>query len=308
MIDERIRQLSYSSNLLLHSCPRKYQLYKLNECEEEDDPEASVTFAFGHVVGEGIQSQLMGKSFQETLVSLFKAWKPDLLAENPKQNKSFFKAVFAVEKFYGMRAQGFLDDYELVYYEDKPAVELGFMIDCGDGFLYRGKVDAVLKHRLTGKVMVLELKTTSANVISGAEYKNSAQAIGYSIVLDHLFDDLSEYEVQYLPYLTKSMEYEPMSFMKSYLQRALWIQELLLDIKTIQMYEEAGVYPMRGESCRAWYRDCKHLNTCTMSTPLITAPLTHEKVEEIRTTNEREYPIRVTIQELIEAQLRKELV
>ena len=29
-IDTRIKQLSYSSLLKLHSCPRAYQLYKLN--------------------------------------------------------------------------------------------------------------------------------------------------------------------------------------------------------------------------------------------------------------------------------------
>lgn len=153
--------------------------------------------------------------------------------------------------------------------------------------------------------MVLEVKTTSAN-LNAAIYKNSAQAIGYSIVLDHLFPSLSAYKVLYLVYKTKSMEFEQLEFHKSYLQRALWIQELLLEKQKLQLYQEVGVYPMHGESCYDYYRECEYLNICTLSTSALAEPLTWAGAKKILKENKQKYQVKVTIQELIAAQLAKE--
>lgn len=295
-MDTRLQKLSYSSLLTLHSCPRKFQLDKLQAEKPEVDYESSITFAVGHVVGEGIQLALQNKSIDEIYFRLFLLWKPDLLAHNDKQVKSFWHSMFAVEKFVAMREQGYLKDWELVYYKGKPACELSFRIQLPDGFYYRGFVDAVLQHKETKQVMVLELKTTSATNFNAAEYKNSAQAIGYSIVLDVLFPEISSYEVLYLVYLTKKFTYEPLPFTKSYLQRALWIRELLLDVEVIKMYEESGVYPMRGESCYNYYRECSYYGLCTLSTAALT---------EDAQTVEEEFQIELTLQDLITAQLAK---
>ena len=165
-----------------------------------------------------------------------------------------------------MREHGYLDGYNLVRYQDKPATELSFVIHLPDGFKYRGFVDAVLQHEISGAVMVLEVKTTNATAVNPAQYKNSAQAIGYSIVLDALFPDLRAYEVLYLVYQTKSESYQQLPFEKSYHSRALWIRELLLDIELIKMYEQASIYPMHGESCYSFFRECEYLNLCTLST------------------------------------------
>jgi hypothetical protein len=226
-------------------------------------------------------------------------WKPDLAAENTRQNKSFYHAVFAVQKFIALRKSGYLADYELVVYNGKPACELSFRITFPDGFKYRGFVDIVLQHKETKEVVVLELKTTSATNLNPATYKNSAQAIGYSVVLDVLFPALSSYQVLYLVYTTKNYEYNPLQFYKSYLQRALWIRELLLDIDVIKMYENVGVYPMHGESCFEFYRECKYLNTCTLSTDKLTDPFDPNNIEE------EKYEIELTLQDLINAQLSK---
>lgn len=297
-MDNRLQRLSYSSLLTLHECPRKFQLDKLQAEFEMEDIDSSVTFAFGHCVGYGLQLALENKSEAEIIWELYKMWSPDLFAENIKQVKSFYHAVFAVQKFISLRESGYLADYELVSYMGKPACELSFCITLPDGFKYRGFVDVVLQHKLTGEVIVLELKTTSATNLNPTTYKNSAQAIGYSVVLDVLFPELSSYKVLYLVYTTKNFEYNPLEFDKSYLQRALWIRELLLDIEVIKLYEEAEVYPMRGESCLSFYRDCKYLNLCTLSTDKITDPPPLEEKQE-------EFQINLTLQDLIEAQLRK---
>lgn len=296
-MDHRIQNLSYSSLLTLHSCPRLFQLEKLQAERPEVDYESSVTFAFGHLVGEGIQLALEGKTLDQIYFNLFLKWEPDLFAENIRQVKSFWHGMFAVEKFVAMQASGYLQDYELVYYEGKPASELSFRITFPDGFKYRGFVDAVLQHKITGKILVLECKTSSATNLNPATYKNSAQAIGYSVVLDSLFPDLSSYEVLYLVYLTKQMNYEQLPFEKSYLQRALWIKELLLDIETIKMYEAEGIYPMRGESCFSFYRECNYLGICTLATESLTDPECEPKAEE--------YQIELTLADLIQSQLSK---
>lgn len=305
-MDIRLQNLSYSGNLTLHACPRLFQLHRLNaEADTQEDYESSVTFAFGHCVGLGIQLAFQEKSIDQTVWEMFLFWEPDLFAENQKQVKSFWHAVSAVQTLYSLRSNGFLQDWELVYHDNKPAVELGFCINLPDNFRYRGFADAVLRNKVSGKVMVLEVKTTSATNLNPATYKNSSQAIGYSIVLDYLFPDLSSYEVLYLVYLSKSFRYEPLQFTKSYLQRALWIQELLLDVEAIKLYESCGVYPMHGENCVQYYRDCKYLQSCTLSTEYLTKPLSAEQ-EAKYLEKEKDYAIQVDISTLIQAQIDKD--
>lgn len=302
-MDPRIKQLSYSSLLTFHSCPRKFQLYKLNATiEQDEDIPRSLTFAYGHAVGKGIQDILEHKDEDQWLWEMFIEWDTDLLADNPKQNKSFWGAVLAIQQFEHMRSQGYLDGYELVQYNDAPAVELSFVIHLPDGFKYRGYVDAVLQHNETGKVLVLEVKTTSAYSVNPATYKNSAQAIGYSIVLDAIFPELNSYEVLYLVYQTKSESYQQLPFEKSYYSRALWIRELLLDVEIIKMYEDTTIYPMRGESCFTYFRECEYLNTCTLSTEnLITASPPQEAIDE----ELAKFQIHVSLDDLIQSQLSK---
>lgn len=312
VMDTRLKQLSYSSNLLLHSCPRKFQLYKLGTARAGVDEKSQVTFSLGHVVGAGLQDVLQHKDLDTIYWNAFLTWEADLMAEDTKMRKSFWEAMLAIERFQYIRESTLLDDYELVYYtpansEDDvavPAVELSFIIHLPNGFKYRGFVDAVLRHKVTGAIKILEVKTTGSASINPATFKNSAQAIGYSIVLDVLFPSLSSYEVLYLVYMTKSREYFPLPFKKSYLQRALWIQELLLDCETIKLYENAGVYPMHGESCFNYYRECDYLNTCTLSTSLLTTPLSQEQEAKIL-EDHAAFHISLSVEDLIEAQLAK---
>jgi hypothetical protein len=304
-IDFRIRQLSYSSLLTLHSCPRKFQLYRLQATRADQDSATSVTFAYGHVVGAGIQHVLLGMDRNDWMLAAFLAWDCPLDdIGNPKHNKSFYKAIIAIQKFQHLFNLHLAEEYELVYTDYGPAIELGFSIALPNGFTFRGSVDAVLRHKITGKIIVLECKTTSNANVTGAEYKNSAQAVGYSIVLDALFPGLSSYEVLYLVYQTKDMEYTMLPFGKSFLQRALWIQELLLDVETIMLYELANVYPMHGESCISFFRECEYYTTCTLSTEFLTAPLSGKDIRKIQADNAR-YHIKLSIKDLIAAQLSK---
>jgi len=306
-IDPRLKLLSHSSRTLLHKCPRKYQLYRLSSTQvnlaDKLQAEQNVTFAYGSAVGTGVASVLESKTEQQVILDTFLAWDTDLLEENTRQKKSFFLALFAVQKFLALRENDFLEDYELVHYQGKPAVELSFQVLLPEGYRYRGFVDAVLRHRYTGEVMVLECKTSSS-VAQPATYKNSGQAVGYSVVLDKMFPDLSSYTVLYLVYESKAYEYKQLPFQKSLLQRALWLQELLIDTQTIELYHSYETYPLHGENCYDFFRDCEYLSLCTLSTENLTKPLTQKILDSIESEKDS-YEFTVTFEELVESQMQR---
>ncbi len=303
-MDERLQLLSYSALLKLHACPRKFQLHRLKATDDEMNPIAAsnqnVTFAFGHIVGDGIQRVMRGDSSDSVYFAMFLGWHADLEACNDKQKKSFWLAMAAIQRFISMRSSGLLDDYELLEFNGVPAVELSFRITFPDEFKFRGSVDAVLRHKVTGEVIVLECKTSSSSNLNAAGYKNSAQGIGYSTILDVICPEINSYKVLYLVYKTKEMEYELLQFPKTYLQRATWIQELLLDIEIIKLYEATEVFPMRGENCYDFYRECEYYNQCTLSTSLITKPIEPEAI-----IDNKIYDIELTLHDLINGQLHK---
>lgn len=303
-IDPRIQLLSYSALGTLHKCPRKFELYRKKATDDLMDPEAAsnqnLTFAFGHVVGEGVQDVMDGIGEDEIIFKMFLGWHASLADYNPKQNKSFYLAVLAIQRFISLRNNGFLDDYELLVYNGRSAKELSFRITLPDGFKFRGSVDAVLRHKTTGKILVLECKTSSSANLNPTTFKNSSQAVGYSVVLDVVCPEITSYDVLYLVYLTRDMVYEQLRFTKTYLQRATWIQELLLDIETIKLFNTTGVYPMRGESCNDFFRDCEYLNQCNLSTERITVPPVVGAIHD-----DKVYDIEVSLHDLIEGQLKK---
>lgn len=308
-LDPRLKLFSHSSRTLLHGCPRKYELYRLGSesvaLSDEKETEQSVTFAYGTTVGVGIQEILQGKELDEVILASFLAWSTDLLAETPRQKKSFSEAIFAVTQFEQLLSSSELSDYELVYTESngvrKPAVELSFKIELPDGFSYRGYIDAVLQHKVTKHIMVLESKTSSGTA-NPAMYKNSGQALGYAIVLDTLFGKLASYSVLYLVWETKTRTYKLLIFAKSLLQRALWLGELLIDVESVLMYNAHGIFPMRGSFCYEFFRDCEYLGLCTLQTKNFQKPLTVKALKEME---EIKYDFTFDFYSLVDNQLER---
>ena len=312
-IDPRIKLLSHSSRSTLNKCPRKFQLYRLSAMSNEGDPienlNQQITFDYGTCVGIGIQGILQHLPMDKIVMEMFLAWSVDLMDRNPRHKKSFWEALLAVTQFETIAHSGYLEEYELLYYtgEDgskKPAVEMSFKIDLPGGYSYRGYIDGVLRHKLTGAVVVLEDKTTSFRQVNSAMYKNSGQALGYSVILDKLFPGLSAYTVLYLVYSSTSREYTELPFEKSAHQRALWLTELLIDTRKIDLYEDFGVYPMNGDFCFDFFKECEYLGLCQMSTPRLTKELTEKMLQEIK-EKEESYDFTFDFHELIQSQQEK---
>lgn len=256
------KTLSYSILQTLHACPRKYELETVQGVTAEEDE--NIDFAMGHAVGHGIQQALLGKERDSIILEMFLLWYVDLELANFRKGKSFWHAVMAVDKFIAIKDEYFAG-WEVAVFNNKPAIELNFKIEILGGYAYQGHIDLVLHHPETDAYKILEIKTTSFNNLHEAVYKNSAQALGYSIVLDQIAPGVSNYEVTYLAYKTGVKEYEVFDFIKSSLSRAVWIKQLLLDLDIIEHYKREGFFPMRGESCYSFFRPCKYFGICELS-------------------------------------------
>jgi hypothetical protein len=257
--------LSYSTLLQLHSCPRRMMLEKATagETKEEvDNPD----FLYGHAVGAGIQSYIAFGDRDRAILDCFLAWNGDLETTKQKSKKSVWFAILAIDKFIQIHPT-LLAGWEVAVFQGKPAVELAFKLDLDNGYYYLGHIDLILYNPAKKTYMILELKTTSFTSVNEATYKNSAQALGYSLILDALVEKSGEdatasYTVLYLVFKSGSQEYEALPFLKTRSQRAAFLMELAMDCTVLDFYATQDYYPARGESCYSFFRECEFFGIC----------------------------------------------
>lgn len=335
-IHPNLKLLSFSSRRLLHNCPRKFELYRLlkKEVAEELDTTAAqretVHLDFGHLVGYGCQLVLMGINETDVWLTMFTAFKNDLedgtyTARGERISKSFYHALHAINQFSTLLTTEPLSQYELVWYDSadgsnsglgtEPATELSFRIDLGDNFYFRGKLDALLKHKISGRYAILETKTTSSSNINEATFRNSEQGLGYSVIVDAIAHANGEtvgapYDIIYPVYQSKQMQWTIFRFPKSSVQRALWLKDIMFDVELIKTYSGADFYPMRGNNCYSYYRQCEYFEACDMSKQFLGIADTSKIpiLPEILSDPVTQYNFRFTIEELIAAERAKILV
>lgn len=298
---ENLKLGSNSSSGTLHKCPRCFQLDKLSQRTNEEDEDTR----FGHVVGACVQELLASGSRDRAYITALQGWHTDLdHVDDIKKRKTFWHSLFAIDRFSTLRSTYF-SNYELVYFEGKPAIELGFSIDIGDGYFYRGFLDALLIHKTTGELIAYEGKTTKFKDVNEASYQNSAQGLGYSVVVDTIADLLglahtSSYWVYYVVWKTGSAEWEVLKFKKSHTDRALWLKNILLDKERVQGYIADDYFPMYGESCYSFFRQCHWFGTCSMATEkIILEPVVNIEPDD-------KYRFKFKLEDIIEAQLKRQ--
>jgi hypothetical protein len=258
---------SYSQRQLLHACPRKYQLamHEAAQAEEKLPQEPNLDFTFGHAVGAGVQSWLLDGNLAAATLNAMMAWRAPFDARSPKKRKSLWEAVRAIELFADWWQSSELgDEWELARLPNgKPAIELAFSLHARSGFKDYGHIDIVLRNRRTGRYAVLELKTTSG-AADEAQYANSDQATGYSLMLPTIWEGIQDYTVYYCVFESTGSRWQVMPFDKTVRDRAEWIKSLLLDHSAVATYEDIGFYPKRGGSCFNFRRRCTYFGTCNM--------------------------------------------
>ena len=323
--DKAYRRLVASSNVTsysklsgLHDCPRSYELNELaanSPVQQAIDIQAAAAdpnldFAFGHAVGAGIQTFAATQSLVAAQFAAFLAWKAPWDAEKLDRRgyatgKSLAWAELAVEKF-GVFYANELSDFEVVRFADgRPATELSFAVDFGNGFFHFGHIDTVLRSKSTGRLAVWEGKTTGFENVDEAVYANSSQALSYSVVVDAIAAELgateTDYEVLYIVYSSKSRDFTLLPFTKTKVQRAEWLQEVLLDHAAISQYRQLQFFPKRGESCINRYgRKCKWFGNCTMKNESLFPDVQLSKLERIEEVESVDF--KVTLEDLIKGQ------
>ena len=302
-LDKRLRLLSPSDIVTLHKCPRKRQLQRLWPTREYD---ASIDTAFGKMFGEGVQ-QILAKQlpFEELMIKAALEWDVDI-EEPVKNGKSFTKCWNALCHYAKVVQDSDLANYEVVIYSGKPACELPFCIALPNGYYYRGKIDLVLQHSISGKYLVVDIKTTGAKYTNPAKFANSSQVLGYSVVMDKVAPGLQSYECLYYEYLTESKKWESHSFQLDNLDRAMWIRDLMIDVNIMdRTYSELDEWPKHGEACAGYgMKSCQFLQHCTMQTKnLVDVTEFDYDGDALDIPGEREkWDIYVTLAELISAQ------
>lgn len=267
-------RLSYSALDTFLTCERMFQLDKLLEgAPEKEDYPATV---FGKAFGEGVATYLLTQDATKSLFAAWKAYWPIL--EDDKRTEEILLNLLLVAF---PKLDDMLMDWEVAFFNGKPAVELSFRLnDLGTqkehNIYFVGYVDIVLKNRWSGRYAILENKTTGLGLYDlDPLYKNSGQALGYSIVLDRIAgEENAEYDVIYLigqlSTRSESGKFSPKVHVKTYpktLQHRLnWFISLGMDVARLEQMLELGVFPMRGSSCLQYMRPCKHFGVCNLQT------------------------------------------
>ena len=257
-------RLSHSSLNLLNKCERFYQLERLllGSTERQHYP-ATV---LGTAYGAGVASYLVHQDQDKALYDLWLAYFPILEDAVRTEAVAANLLIASIPEL-----DNLLQDWEVLTFNSKPAVELSFSLQIDPKFYYVGYVDVVLKNKWTGRVAVMDVKTTALKLLDLSPlYQNSDQCLSYSIVLDKVVGEANaDYDVLYFVGQLGSGNgfspiIKPYSFSKSLHDRLDWFISLGLDVKHITEMMELGIFPKRGDACLQYNRPCKHFGTCQL--------------------------------------------
>lgn len=289
-------RLSYSTNTLVSSCARKFQLTKDKNLTEWDIPrdsrENNEHLDFGTAVGIGIATFIQSGSLDKAL------WAA-LLNFNYANETIQKNAVSIVTCLETLAATWDPNKWEVANYAGRPAVELSFKIilDSDTQDYYCGYVDAVLQHVETGMSVVLEGKTTGLRGDNiDPLYQNSSQGLGYSTVLDSITQGASSWTVLYLifqfaqPNIIPSLHIRP--YKKSLRDRLEWLINLRYQYEQILSYYAIDYWPKRESGCMFYSKPCQYFGLCDLESM--------QNLEEAYITKEPEWDFVFHIDELIE--------
>ena len=251
-------RLSYSTNNLVDLCPRKYQIIKLQGEGSDASNENNEHLDYGKALGEGLQCLMYTKDRDLAIVTALAAYH-----WNETDNKCMESMVLAIMTY------ELSDDWEVAILDNgKPALELSFKIELGEGDYYCGFMDAVMINRYTNKPGVFEVKTTGSmlNDLSPM-YKNSPQGVGYSIVLSAIVPS-ADFSIHY-PVVQLKRTWKPKikvyEFEKTLKDRLEWLIDLKIQYDQLCTYRDMDYYPKKGQSCLDFNRPCHLFGICDLS-------------------------------------------
>lgn len=252
-------RLSDSTLNTVHSCERKFQLDKLLEGGTRDETEHTV---FGKAYGVGVACYFVTQDADRALFEAWYAYWPEL--ETDKKNIPRLLAALMASF---SQIDTMLMEYEVAFFNGKPAVELSFRLNINPEYYFVGYIDLVLRHRFTGVHYIFDAKHTGLQLFDLEPlYKHSGQTLGYSVALDRIVGaELSSYGVIYfVAQLGKEFKakIQVLTFEKTLLDRLQWFITLGMDVKHLELMAQLGVYPRRASACLAFNKPCRYFGTC----------------------------------------------
>lgn len=257
-------RLSDSALKTLHNCERLYQLQRLlSTGSDKQDFPATV---LGKAWGAGVASYLVNGDIDEAVYKTWLGYSPKLEDERRTECVAVNLMRASVPQLDLLR-----QDWEVVVFEGKPAIELSFRLNIDENYYFVGYMDVAMRNLWTGKYGVFDAKSTSLALHDlSPVYQNSPQLIGYSIVLDQIVgESLADWEVCYLSGQLGSGNgfsptIKPYYYTKNLQDRLHWFISLGMDVNHLKEMASLNIYPMRGDACLQYNRPCFYFGTCQL--------------------------------------------
>lgn len=281
----RVILTSHSIDNVFDYCPRKFEFLNLHE--KRPPRESGYAAMIGDCLHDGMQRWLIeraeGKDEAECTDSAFLAmmrrfpWELEL--EQATSVRSFGNTCLLL---YEMIRSSDWDEWDLMYVEGRGwAVEVPFVLyhkSIGEfdiksrpgevGILAtQGKIDLILRHRRTGRIKTVDIKTTitPAGLIE-AEYTWSGQQIGYSHVVHAMLGIAPD---------NFDVEYCVCRFTASDMPVVQWVS-LEKDVDVVddywmgkldrlwrmKSYAENDWFPRTNGGCHSWGKVCGFFDVC----------------------------------------------
>lgn len=255
-------RLSHSALDTLQECERKFQLSRL--LVDPNTKEESEHTVFGRAYGVGVATYMTMQDSDQAIFQAYLAYWPEI--ESDKKNQAMMVGAL-------LSAFPILDtllmEYEIAFFNGRPAVELSFRLDITDELYFVGYIDLVLRNRSTGIYSVWDAKSTGLQLLDLSPlYQYSGQVLGYSVALDRIVGEpVASYDVGFIvaqldSRTQKAKKTHLMTWSKSLMDRLKWFLTLAMDAKRIEQMQETGHWPMRAHSCLSYNRPCRYFGTC----------------------------------------------
>lgn len=275
-----LRLVSFSALGTLHSCPRRFELDRIGSqtmvtTQARVD---TVHTGYGSAFGAGLQALLSGKSLQlAKLEAIINYRFHDIYPQVFADEKSLFHCLNSLTRFYETELTELTTDWEALIVDGQPASEISFAIKFPNNFYDRGYIDFILQHKVTKKILVVEIKTEGGYApknpqASEAKYKNSNQGNGYALVADYLADKLgveNDISVVYIVHRTKTNTFEPYVFPKTPAARLRYIKDRLAELGGLDFLinrtlgEAPEPFPSFG-NCATYGSVCQYYGICEL--------------------------------------------
>lgn len=262
--------LSFSRLQTLRTCPR---MFLCKELVGSGSYKPSIDTAYGHAFAAGVQELLTSGNLSRAFLAAIEAWDYQYFTDpwGKKHNKSFWYAIASIHQWYYSVYLGLADDYEVATLGGRPAIELFVYLQVGAGYNYQIHIDVVLRSKVSGNLVVCEIKT-SGMPQQRANWENSLQTLGYYTEIAAIAAKCGEQVEPEIMYIVQQVGklgdvdanhgFFTFIFAKDRNATAEFMMDLATQTATLETYTGYGYFPKYGHNCVQFGRPCQFFGTC----------------------------------------------